>query len=132
MSKFTKKIIIVLALILVFGTICQASARYTHIFRIGSSLSIDANGKATCYGSVETYTTKTIKLTVMLYRCVLGVWMPEKFETTTKTTYISSLEFFYNIPRTGYNYIVVTTAEIYDSNGTLLESESKESYIKYY
>ena len=129
-----KKLALFLALVL-FGIIVFSSAafaRYSYIESIGATLSI-SNGIATCSGtcqSSDSSTTTSIK--VELKQKIGTKW--ETIEswsgsgngkTTVRKSGTKSVS-------SGYSYKVVTTGTIKDSNGKILETDTKESPIKTY
>lgn len=127
-SKHNRYIIILVCLILAISI--TAYARYTHIANLSSGLSINASGCAACSGAFTLWDSdNTCKFKIDLQMNDSGwgslkTWFidAEDFYNVTKYYYVSS----------GHYYKVIVTAEVYDANGKLVETQSVTSSTVYY
>lgn len=93
---------------------------YTGITRLTSSIDI-VSGIATCSGEVRVRGGYTVDLTVEL-----------KCDGNTVKTWTASGSGLFNTGGTygvfsGHNYVVTTSAKVYDTNGNVIETPSKDS-----
>lgn len=131
-----KVVTLFLCVILVFGVMAPAVlatednvAVQPRYFRIGTysvKLDINSSGKSTCYCKVKSNTsTDSVELTMELQRLKGEDWSTIKtwtgsgtwFATLDKTWYVTS----------GYEYQLKITAEVYDSTGSLRETQVEYS-----
>lgn len=100
------------------------SPQFTAILSMSAGLSIDSSGKATCSGSVTpSDNTYTVNMTVSLEKSTSNGWSTIKSWSGSGTGYAGvAIEAYYYV--TSGTYRVCTTAKIYNSSGTLLETES--------
>ncbi len=100
------------------------SPRFTAILSISAGLSINSSGKAACAGSVTpSSNTYTADMTVSLEKSTSNGWSTIKSWTGSGTGYVGVvIDAYYYV--TSGTYRVCTTAKIYNSSGTLLETES--------
>lgn len=106
----------------------EVSPRYTGTSTIVTDLSISSTGKATCAGTVVLYSGYTATLTMKLqqyngsYWTTIQTWSTSDSKSLSKSYYVSS----------GYSYRVVTSAKVYNSSGTYVETPSVTSATKSY
>ena len=121
------------ALLLLLGTLtatltaAQAvEPRFTGISMLTSTLNISTTGKASCSGTVTLKSGYTADLTVELQKdgSTIKTW-------TDSGSGILSAGGDYYVP-TGHDYVVVTTATVYDKNSVEVESPSATSPEKSY
>lgn len=121
------------ALLLLLGTLtatltaAQAvEPRFTGISTLTSTLNISSSGAASCSGSVRLYSGYTANLTVELQKdgSTIKTW------TNSGSGKITAGGTYY-VP-SGHDYVVVTTATVYDSNSVEVESPSATSPEKSY
>lgn len=96
--------------------------RYTGIYYMYSTLTISSAGEATCTGKVTLRNGYTAKLTVELKQDgnVIKTW------TASGSGNVSGGGTYY--VTTGHEYVVTTTAKIYDANNNkLVEDPYKDS-----
>lgn len=100
------------------------SPQFTAILSMSAGLSISSSGKATCAGSVTPSSdTYTADMTVSLEKSTSNGWSTIKSWTGSGTGYVGvAIEAYYYV--TSGTYRVCTTVNIYNSSGTLLETES--------
>lgn len=100
--------------------------RYTGISQISSNLSISSGGAASCRGEVRLYSGYTADVVVELKQdgTTIETWTDSGSGTIriSETRYVKS----------GHNYVVKTSATVYDSNGKVVESPYKNSLEKSY
>ena len=104
-----------------FTTAQAVEPRYTGITRINSTLTISAKGAARCTGEIMLRPGYTADLTVELKQdgTIIKTW------TGTGSGTISAGSTYF--VTSGHDYVVTTTATVYDSNGKIVESPSKDS-----
>lgn len=125
MKKHTRTAISLLlllgALMANFATVQAVEPRYTGVTQISSTLNISNSGAASCSGKVKLRNGYTADLTVELKQDgeTIKTWTSSGSGTVTAggTYYVMS----------GHDYIVTTTATVYDSNNKLVESPSTDS-----
>lgn len=109
-----------------FATAQAAEPRYAGVARISSTLNISKSGAASCSGQVVLWSGYTADLTVELKRdgTTIKTWTNSGSGTVSAggTYYVAS----------GHDYVVTTTATVYDSNGQWVESPSLDSVKKAY
>ncbi len=117
------------AIFLTNFTIVQAAGvepRYTGIFQLRSTLNISTSGAASCTGKVSLRNGYTADVTVELKQDgrTIKTWTKSGDEvvSTGGTYYVAS----------GHDYVVTTTASVYDEDGTLVESPSLDSVERHY
>lgn len=103
----------------------KVEPRYTGISNLTTSLSISANGGASCSGSVIARSGYTTDVTVELKQdgTTIKTW------TASGSGAVSAGGTYFVM--SGHDYVVTTTADVY-KNGTLIESPSKDSPSKSY
>ena len=106
--------------------------RYTNIRSLTASLEISKSGCASCYGKVVlTKSTDTVDLTMELQRSRDDTsWDTVKTWDTSGSGTIYLDEDWY--VTSGYSYRVHVTAEVYSSNGTLVETAPTDSLTTSY
>lgn len=125
MKKHTRSAI---SLLLLFGALMASFAtaqalepRYTGVAQISSTLNISQSGAASCSGRAVLWSGYTADLTVELKQDgnTIKTWRSSGSGTVTAggTYYVMS----------GHNYIVTTTATVYDSNGNKVNTPSEDS-----
>ena len=104
-----------------FTTAQAVEPRYTGITRINSTLTISAKGAARCTGEIMLRPGYTADLTVELKQdgTIIKTW------TGTGSGTISAGGTYF--VTSGHDYVVTTTATVYDSNGKIVETPSKDS-----
>lgn len=131
MKKIVRSVISVLLLtgILASNLVVHAEnimPRYTGITLLVSSLTISNAGAAKGNGSATARSGYTVDLTVELKRdgSIIKTWTSSGSGTISAggTYYVTS----------GHEYVVTTTATVYNSSGTLIETISKDSATKSY
>lgn len=117
------------AILLSHLTIVQAAGiqpRYTGIFQLRSTLNISTNGAASCTGKVSLRNGYTADVTVELKQDgrTIKTWTKSGEEVVSAggTYYVVS----------GHDYVVTTTASVYDEDGALVESPSLDSVERHY
>lgn len=110
----------------IFVTIRAVEPRYTGIFNISPTLNISTSGAASCYGAVMVRSGYTADLTVEL-----------KQDGTTIKTWTDSGSGSIRVQGTyyvisGHDYVVTTTAIVYDSNNRVIETSSADSAERSY
>ncbi len=116
-----------LALLVVGATTAFAvQPRYTGIIYMYSGLQISSTGRATCEGKVFLREDYTADVTVELKRdgTVIKTW------TASGSGNVSAGGAYY--VTSGHEYVVTTTIEAYDANGTLVDNPSKDSQTSTY
>lgn len=130
MKKHTRTamalLLLVGALMANFATAQAVELRYAGVSRISSTLNISSSGAASCSGQAIIRSGYTADLTVELQQdgTTIKTWTDSGSGTLSAggTYYVTS----------GHDYIVVTTATVYDSNGNYVESPSGNSPTKSY
>ncbi len=99
---------------------------YTGIASVTSRLTISDAGGASCSGKVMLWDDYTADVTVELKRdgTTIKTW------TSSGSGMVSAGGTYY--VASGHEYVVTTTATVYDSNGKIVESPSKDSPSKNY
>lgn len=108
------------------------SPSFTSISSLSSNLSIDSSGKATCSGTVTpSNNTYTANMTISLQKSTSSGWSTIKTWSSSGTGLkgVSINNTYYVVSGT---YRVCNTSKIYNSSGTLLETESLYSATKTY
>ena len=106
--------------------------RYTNIRSLTASLEISKSGCASCYGKVVlTKSTDTVDLTMELQRSRDDTsWDTVKtWDTSGSGTIYLDKDWYVT---SGYSYRVHVTAEVYSSNGTLVETAPTDSLTTSY
>jgi hypothetical protein len=100
------------------------SPQFTHILSMSAGLGIDSTGKATCSGKVfPSSSTYTAYLTISLEQKTSSGWTSIQSWSGSAVGYAGvNLEGIRYVVRGTYR--VCSTANIYSSSGTLLETES--------
>lgn len=132
MKKTFRSVISLLLLLGILGCTLLAahaegiSPRYTGLSTLSSSLKISAGGGATCRGSVTLKDGYTADLKVELKQdgSTIRTWTNSGSGTLSAgaTYYVMS----------GHEYVVTTTATVYDSDGNLVGAPSLDSATKSY
>lgn len=116
-----------------YETALLLDPRFTHFSRISSGLDINSLGRADCTGSYTIYKTYSYDstLTVTLQRKEDSGWVDVMEWTKDYTdTGTKVLNKGYYVTRGTYR--LVTVAQIFDDDGTVLETISCDSPIKEY
>lgn len=122
-----------ISLVLLLGVLITSAAtaqavqlRYIGISQVYSSLEIDSAGAASCGGDVEVRSGYTVDLKVELKQdgVTIKTWTDSGSGNVTAggTHYV----------KTGHNYIVKTTATVYDGAMRIVESPYKYSESWFY
>lgn len=102
------------------------SPRFTGISIISSTLNISSAGGAKCNGTATTRSGYTVDLKVELKRdgSTIKTWTSSGSGTVSAggTYYVTS----------GHEYVVTTTATVYNSSGKIVETPSQDSATKSY
>lgn len=125
MKKHTRSAIVLLLLLGALMTSLAAAQavepRYAGVIRIYSTLNISKSGAASCSGEVRLRNGYTTDLKVELKKdgSTIKTWTSSGSGTVSAggTYYVMS----------GHDYIVTTTATVYDSNNKVVESPSEDS-----
>ena len=100
--------------------------RYTGVVQLRSSLNISAGGAASCAGKAVLRDGYTVDLVIELKQdgTTIKTWTKSGSGTVSGggTYYVAS----------GHDYIVVTTATVYDKDGKVVETPSKDSPESHY
>lgn len=113
-----------------YTTESVVSPQFTYIWQMSAGLGINSSGKAHCSGSVDVASIYTSHLTVSLQKNTDGSWATIKSWTGTGAGLGLIVEGDYYVSQGTYR--VCTTAKVYNSSGTLLETESIYSTEKTY
>lgn len=106
--------------------------QFTYIALLNSGLSINSSGKSTCAGLARAYDhSHTFKLTVDLQKSSASGWSTIK-SWATSATGGSTAEIQRNYYVVHGTYRVLTTARVYNSSGSLLETQSLYSNVVTY
>lgn len=136
-----KLLSLLLSLALVFSVLAPATFAadaedtpqpfYVRIATFNIDFDIASDGKSTCYSKVTSaYLTDTVDVTMELQRVNNGDWETVKTWTGSGTRQVSLDKIWYVL--SGYTYQLCITAEVYDANGNLKETETEYStLIKY-
>lgn len=121
-TRFAISLLLALSMLMANLVTAQAiELRYTGITRIHSDLTISAKGVASCEGKVALRSGYTADLTVELKQdgVTIETWTKagSGIITAGGTRFVSS----------GHDYILVTTATVYDKDGKIIETPSKDS-----
>ena len=103
----------------------EIQPRYTYIHLLTNNFSINSSTKvAYCYGRISVLQPMSLKVVATLQVKENGVWRNINSRTATGTLdAIAS----YNPPvESGYQYKLIVTGYVYDSNGNLLETDFVE------
>lgn len=106
------------------GTQGSIAPLFTYIWTLDAGLSINSSGKATCVGNVTIYNSSyRTDLAVQLQKSTDSGWTTIKTWTASGIGVAGThLEEDYYVVRGTYR--VCSTAKVYNTSGTLLESES--------
>jgi len=107
------------------GILCWACIR-----NAGAGLSITSSGYATCTGSL-THSGSSGKVQVTLQRYQNSAWTAIKSWSDSRTGAICGVTGNYYITK-GYSYRVKVSVYVYNSSGSLLESDTVYSSTKSY
>lgn len=104
----------------------EVQPRYIEIASITSGLTISNTGKASCSGTASLWDDYTAKVTVELKQdgTTIKTW------SSTGTAYVAAGGDYY--VESGHVYVVTTTVTVYNANGGVIESPSKDSPSKFY
>lgn len=109
-----------------FAPAYAVEPRYTGISSLTASLTISATGKAECSGKavVRTGYTADVKVELKKDGTTIKTWTNSGSKTVPAggTYYVES----------GHNYMVTTTATVYDSNNKVVENPFEDSGIQHY
>ncbi len=108
------------------ATVFAMQPRFTGIIYMYSTLQISSAGKTTCEGKAYLRSGYTADVTVELKQdgTVIKTW------TDSGSGDVIAGGSYY--VATGHEYVVTTTVEVYDANGTLVDNPSKDSQTKTY
>ncbi len=125
--RFVSSLVLFLVILVTSLVIAQAvELRYIGINQFYSTLDISSSGAAFCEGEVELQKGYTANLKVELKQdgVTIKTWnnSGSGYVTAGGTYYVMS----------GHNYIVKTSATVYDSNNKVVESPSVDSIEEYY
>lgn len=108
------------------ATAYAVEARYTGISRLDATLTISSKGAASCQGTVAVRSGYKADIKVELKQdgSTIQTWTSSGTGTVRAggTYYVES----------GHNYIVTTTATVYDSNNKVIETPFTDSVSKSY
>lgn len=130
MRKHTRSAILLImllgVLVTTLATAYAVEPRYTGISSLSASLTISTAGKAECSGKaiVRSGYTADVKVELKQDGTTIKTWTNSGSGTVSAggTYYVES----------GHNYIVTTTATVYDSSSHIIETPSKDSVGKSY
>ena len=127
--RSTILVMLILGMLLSSISIAQAGTiepRYTNIIDLKGTLSISAQGRATCNGSVQIKSGYTVYLAVELKRdgTTIKTWLNSGSGTVSAggTYYVMS----------GHTYVVTATATVYNASGRVVETQSHSSQERSY
>lgn len=104
----------------------EIEPRYTGIAQLKSSLNISSGGAASCTGKAILWDDYTVDLTIELKQdgTTIKTWTKSGSGVVSGggTYYVAS----------GHDYIVVTTATVYDKDGNVVGTPSKDSPESHY
>ena len=131
-----KVISILLLCTIIFGAVAPAASaseengvqsRYAYIHLLINDFSINSSTKvAHCYGKIAVRQSMSLKVVATLQVQENGVWRNINSRTATGT--LDAIASYNPTVVSGYQYRLVVTGYVYDSNGNLLEMESSEKY----
>lgn len=113
------------------GTITELmlNPRFDHMSRIASGLSFNSLGRANCTGTFTTYDEYDSAMTVILQKNENGRWTDIiKWSENYTGSGVKLMEKGYYVGSGRYR--VVTTVQIFDDDGTVLETVTCDSPIK--
>lgn len=137
MKKILKRLVPMLVMIALLSiqvsatTASKVSPRYTGIYTFAVGCDVTTSGRTDNYGRVELRDGYTADMTLTLQRSSDGVtWYEVKsWETTGEDIVVLDKSYYVS---SGYNYRAKCVVEIYDENGTFVESDTLRSNSKYY
>lgn len=106
------------------GTKGVISPQFTYISLLSPGLSINSSGKATCIGNVTLYNNSySTNLTVQLQKSTSSGWTTIQTWTSSGTGIAGTemVEYYYVVSGT---YRVCATSRVYNSSGSLIETQS--------
>lgn len=102
-----------------------AQPRFTYINSLTNSFSINSSTKvASCTGTISVPLPMSVKVVATLQIQENGVWRNVNSRTATGT--VQAVASYNPTVNSGYQYKLVVTGYVYDSNGNLLEKASSE------
>ena len=127
-----KTISLLLVCIIFLGLITPATAsasdntgvrpRYTYIHLLINDFSINSSTKvAYCYGKISVLQPMSVKVVATLQIQENGVWRNINSRTATGTLQANAS--YSPTVKSGYQYKLIVTGYVYDSNGNLLETD---------
>lgn len=133
-KSVTRSISLSLLLVSIMSVLCigasaaeeEISPRYTGIHLLNANINITASGRADCYGYVNIQDGYSVDLTVALQRDgqTIKSWSDSgtKEVSMTKSYYVSK----------GHDYQVVVSANVYNSQGKLVDTPDIRSAVASY
>ena len=118
-----------LALVCLVMTMCigasatEISPRYVGIYQLHANLNISSSGRANCYGYVAIQDDYSVDFTMELLRDGRTI----KSWSDSGSGIISISEPYYVTP--DHDYQVVVSADVYNSQGRLVDTPSTESIV---
>lgn len=103
---------------------------YVGTILASASLSIDANGNATCSGRIRLVNGYTATVTMTIQQKINGDWEVQKSWSASGKTDIT-LSKSYTVS-SGYSYQTVLTARVYNSEGVYVETVTASSAVVSY
>lgn len=125
MKKHTRTAISLLlllgALMANFATAHAVEPRYIGVAQLSATLNISSNGAASCGGKAILWNGYTVDVKVELKQdgTTIKTW------TSSGSGIVSAGGTYY--VTSGHEYVVITTATVYDSDGNIVETPSKDS-----
>lgn len=109
-----------------FATVQAVDLRYVGVSRLSSALEISSKGAASCTGwaILRSGYTADVKVELKQDGKTIKTWTSSGSGTVTAegTYYVA----------TGHDYVVTTTATVYDKDGKIVENPSKDSVSSHY
>ena len=121
-TRFAISLFLALGMLITNLVAVQAlELRYVGVSNLNSTLTISSKGAARCTGEIILRPGYTADLTVELKQdgTIIKTW------TSTGSGTISAGSTYF--VTSGHDYVVTTTATVYDSNGKIVETLSKDS-----
>ena len=130
MKKHTRTAISLLlllgALMASFATAHAVEPRYIGVAQLSSTLNISSSGAASCSGKAILWAGYTADVKVELKQdgTTIKTWTGSGSPAASAggTYFVTS----------GHTYVVITTATVYDSDGNIVETPSKDSVKSFY
>lgn len=137
-KNYTRLLIIILVVVMLSTSISAFAINpptvepyYEKISHCAVFLNISSRGYAECQGNLKLRSGATANMTVTLYKSAdKSKWTEVDSWSTSGASLLSITDGCYVM--SGYYYAAMLDVDVYDSNGSLIESTSLQSNISYY